>query len=389
MKRIFNVCAYGAVGDGTHDDSAAIQSALEAAVASSGCLYIPAGHFKTTRPLVLSGLKSQVAIRGDGPNISVLQAHDGNDVLRLDFEQLGAMQPWGLNLMDVGFRAVGRAGTAITVSYGNPEVTSDHYQPSTVLRNVVIASDHLGSWSNGINITAAWNITMTDVSVSGDSAGGNWNALSGSGIHLNRMCVNAHFSNVRCNFWATGIFYHAEGGGNTEGLFFSNCSLIAVQRGVWITGNGGEPAPRVSTVTLDGRIDRVPGWRRRGWFGGLSSGQRLDGAHNGRSVDCRNFATDPHDVWAFFGQLRRPGADRLRFECMALRAVHGGELPRDQLAREYFHELRNPELLQSGDGRIAQLRARPVQQCAERSGSRRSEQTRVRLESSGVNLQPV
>src|SRR5688572_31250047 len=149
VKRTFNITTYGAVGNGTHDDSAAIQSALEAAVAANGCLYIPAGNFRVTRPLGLADLRSQVAIRGDGPNISVLVAHDGTDVLRLSFEQLGAMQPWGLSLMDIGFRAVGRAGTAITISYGNPEVTNDHYRPSTILRNVVVASDHLGSWSNG------------------------------------------------------------------------------------------------------------------------------------------------------------------------------------------------------------------------------------------------
>jgi len=254
MKRTFNITTYGAVGNGTHDDSAAIQSALEAAVAANGCLYIPAGNFRVTRPLGLADLRSQVAIRGDGPNISVLVAHDGTDVLRLSFEQLGAMQPWGLSLMDIGFRAVGRAGTAITISYGNPEVTNDHYRPSTVLRNVVVASDHLGSWSNGINITAAWNITMSDVNVSGDSAGGNWNAMSGAGIQLNRMCVNAHFSNVRCNFWATGVYYNAAGGGNTEGLFFNNCSIIGVQRGVWITGNSAQPAPRVSTLTWTGGL---------------------------------------------------------------------------------------------------------------------------------------
>ena len=254
VKRVFNICTFGAVGDGTHDDSAAIQSALAAATAMNGCLYIPPGTFKVTQPLELAGLQSQVAIRGDGPNISVLVAHQGIDMLTLAFEQLGAMQPWGLNLMDVGFRAIGRAGTAITVSYGNPEVTSDHYRPSTVLRNVVIASDDLGSWSNGINITAAWNIAMSDVFISGDSAGGNWNAMSGNGIQLNRMCVNAHFSNVRCNFWATGIYYHAENGGNTEGLFFSNCSIIGVQRGLWITGNGAGPAPRVSTLTWTGGL---------------------------------------------------------------------------------------------------------------------------------------
>ncbi|MGH7945338.1 MAG: glycosyl hydrolase family 28-related protein [Opitutaceae bacterium] len=252
--RLFNIRTYGAVGDGTHDDSAAIQSAMEAAVAANACLYIPAGEFKITQPLLLNGLESQVAIRGDGANISIVVAHGGTSALSLTFEQLGAMQPWGLNLMAVGFRARGRAGTAITVSYGNPQITNEHYRPSVVLRNVVVASDHLGSWSNGISITAAWNISMSDVHVSGDSAGGNWNAMTGSGIELNRMCVNAHFTNVRCSFWATGFYYHAAGGGNTEGIFFTNCSIIGVQRGVWITGNSTTPAPRVSTVTWTGGL---------------------------------------------------------------------------------------------------------------------------------------
>jgi hypothetical protein len=202
----------------------------------------------------MAGLRSQVAIRGEGPNVSVLVAHNGTDVLTLGFEQLGALQPWGLNLADVGFRAVGRAGTAIIVSYGNPGATNDHYRRSAVLRNVMVSSDEHGSWSNGINITAAWNITMSDVFVSGDPEAGNWDAMSGNGIQLNRFCVNAHFSNVRCNFWANGFFYHAEDGGNTEGLFFSNCSIMGVKRGVWITGKGSGPAPRVSTLTWTGGL---------------------------------------------------------------------------------------------------------------------------------------
>lgn len=254
LEKTFNIRTYGAVGDGIHDDTTALQSALEAAVAAHGCLYIPGGRFKTTRPLALAGLQSQVAIRGDGPNISVVVAHEGTDALKLSFEQSGALQPWGLNLTDVGFEAVGRAGTALLISYGNPAVTNDHYRPSTVLRNVIVSSDQLGSWSNGINITAAWNITLSDVFVSGDSAGGDWNALTGNGIQLNRFCVNAHFSNVRCNFWATGFYYNAESGGNTEGLFFSNCSIIGTQRGVWITGNASAPVRRVSTMTWSGGL---------------------------------------------------------------------------------------------------------------------------------------
>ena len=44
--RPINICTFGAVGDGTCDDSAAIQSALAAATAMNGCLYIPPGTFK-------------------------------------------------------------------------------------------------------------------------------------------------------------------------------------------------------------------------------------------------------------------------------------------------------------------------------------------------------
>ena len=44
---IFNVKAYGAVGDGATDDSTAIQAALDALyTAGSGAFYFPAGNYR-------------------------------------------------------------------------------------------------------------------------------------------------------------------------------------------------------------------------------------------------------------------------------------------------------------------------------------------------------
>ena len=50
---VFNVRAYGAVGNGTTDDTAAIQAALDAMPADGGKLFFPLGAYKITAPLVL------------------------------------------------------------------------------------------------------------------------------------------------------------------------------------------------------------------------------------------------------------------------------------------------------------------------------------------------
>lgn len=59
----FNIRAYGAMGDGTHDDTAAIQAAITAAQAVGGTVRIPRGLYRLTASLVVS---SYVAIEGDG-----------------------------------------------------------------------------------------------------------------------------------------------------------------------------------------------------------------------------------------------------------------------------------------------------------------------------------
>lgn len=255
---IYELRDFGARGDGETDDSESIQRAVNWASERRGALHVPSGSFRFTRPIVRDCAWSPLSISGDGPNVAQFLA-DNTDGFDFSFSQIGAQQPAGLTLRGVGFRAIGRAGTALAIRYGSPPVTSEHFRPALRISEVNIESGDEGTWSNGIDIEGAWNPRLSDVFISGDPCGGNWNDLRGVGINLRGMCVNAHLSNVSANFFPTGLKIHAEGGPNTEGIFCSNCSMVGVRRGVWIQGNpffriGDELVPRISTFTWHGGL---------------------------------------------------------------------------------------------------------------------------------------
>lgn len=65
-----NALDYGAVGDGVNDDTGAIQDAIDAAVASNGVVYIPAGSYKTTAPINIYG---ECSVYGAGIGKTVIK----------------------------------------------------------------------------------------------------------------------------------------------------------------------------------------------------------------------------------------------------------------------------------------------------------------------------
>ncbi|MFJ4517448.1 glycosyl hydrolase family 28-related protein [Streptomyces sp. NPDC088816] len=68
----FNARQYGAVGNGTTDDSSAIQAAINAATAAGGgTVYVPRGTYRVGIPLIM---KTRVTVVGDGMDASTLVA---------------------------------------------------------------------------------------------------------------------------------------------------------------------------------------------------------------------------------------------------------------------------------------------------------------------------
>jgi len=56
-KRPINVKAFGAIGDGLHDDGLAIQAAIDFAARWGGSTRIPGGTYITTTPIVFGNLR--------------------------------------------------------------------------------------------------------------------------------------------------------------------------------------------------------------------------------------------------------------------------------------------------------------------------------------------
>lgn len=79
---VYNVVGYGAVGDGVTDDTAAVQSAIDAAeAAGGGTVYFPIGTYLITATLTIQ--TSKVRLVGDGPLNSIIKT--AGDITLLSF----------------------------------------------------------------------------------------------------------------------------------------------------------------------------------------------------------------------------------------------------------------------------------------------------------------
>jgi hypothetical protein len=108
----FNVQAYGAVGDGTTDDTVAIQAAWNAAAAVGGITYLPAGTFAVD-PAALGEPPTSLHLLGDGYK-SCLKIKDGVNNFRSLFIWSGATT--GVTIRNLRFdgNASGYGGTIQT-----------------------------------------------------------------------------------------------------------------------------------------------------------------------------------------------------------------------------------------------------------------------------------
>ncbi len=266
MKNVYDLYDFGAVGDGIADDSQAFNNAISASLRQKmGCVFLFPGDYYCPRVPVEYFLdKTRLSIMGLGANVSRLFLNSG---LRFAQTQEHINQPNALNISDIGLHASHPdSGIALTISYGNPSISTEHSFAGPRIRGVSVVSAGDNAWNNGILLEGVWNPTLDDVFISGSSAGGNWNNMRGSGVELRGMSVNAHLSNVRTNFWATGLLAHGvRNNKNTEGIFCSNCDMVGVQRGVWIAGDPSiQTAPRIHTLNwvggmIENRVGGVTG----------------------------------------------------------------------------------------------------------------------------------
>lgn len=96
VMTVVNVQGYGAKGDGTTDDTAAIQAAIDAAKAANSVVYFPSGIYKITATLNSKG----VSIQGAGSGVSNLYTEANIPMITYDTD---AGQVYYAFIKDLGF----------------------------------------------------------------------------------------------------------------------------------------------------------------------------------------------------------------------------------------------------------------------------------------------
>lgn len=157
---------YGAAGNGTTDDTAAVQAALTAVGATGGgTLYVPPGTY-----LLSSGLSAGagVSLLGAGPGVSVLsQSSTSANGITYNPTALSGISVSGLSIVGPGSGS--GVGLLIEANGGSAQATS------CVVENVAVKS--MGS--HGVQIVNGSGCSATGLNVS--SLGGNGVTITGSG----------------------------------------------------------------------------------------------------------------------------------------------------------------------------------------------------------------
>jgi hypothetical protein len=215
---------FGAIGDGTTDDTVAFQAAVNATTA----LFIPKGTYKLTAEIVLPN--NSIAIFGEGVNISVLEwTTSVTNGIYADH----TIDNTQVEFFNLTFRtSVAGGGNAINLSF-NAFVG---LEPTFICNNVQICGVFGGSgyWNNGILLNKGWNSVISSCWINGQY---NNTTLMSSAIVLDDLSVAVTVSRLFSYFTDKCIVL----GERCEGFKLNDSILVYHNYGIY-----SDPDPLIS-----------------------------------------------------------------------------------------------------------------------------------------------
>lgn len=202
-----NVKAFGAVGDGIADDTAAVQTAIDAVPQVGGRVYFPAGIYRVTQSLVINVGNRPVLLFGDGTS-----------------EQLH------------GAPAGGASTIVWDGAFAAPVISVSNNATQVAVRDLCI--DNVGVGANaathGIKVANSPNFALDNVLMF--PAPGLGFTTAGIELSDNNLLAGAHFYNVYTRNCAAGLKVNS-----VVGFLASSCRFIECGIGV-VLGAAGATA---------------------------------------------------------------------------------------------------------------------------------------------------
>ena len=158
LRDVVSVKDFGATGDGSTDDTTAIQAAIDALTSDSGgMLYFPAGTYKTTDVLTIetAGYTDSVHFVGSGKVSSIIkQTTTGKGVL-----EIGGRQH---SVRDIKLQGVEGDSSAVVLAFGETDNGND-------CNNNTVSNVSIKYGADGISMKDCWGIYVSDTHISAPS----------------------------------------------------------------------------------------------------------------------------------------------------------------------------------------------------------------------------
>jgi pectate lyase-like protein len=235
---VFNIKRFGAVGDGTTDDTGAFQAAVNALPPSGGKLYFPAGIYKLTHTVNITD--KPVALCGDGMNISVLrwtgQGMAGHNGIEYAASQQRIFTMYDLSLEAVPSLTTGTAlaGSAIKLTYPAQQSV---FETTIQFQRVYFSPLRTGNTWNP-TLTGGWTTcvegidanypNITDCTFLGTG-------LGTKGVSLSSNWNPDYIVIAKCNFIGMETAIVVNGPNSIGGLVVEGCDILSVGVGINIT----------------------------------------------------------------------------------------------------------------------------------------------------------
>ncbi len=304
----FNAKAYGAKGDGSTDDTTAIQSAIAAAsAASGGIVYLPQGTYLLSSPLTITS--NNVSLIGAGIGATVLKAKSGSEGIDMliigdNINTISKVRVQGILFNAANQKTGGKAiNVRIAFQLWLESINLENQYDALYIHNSTLIffsnsnireTSHNGVWwdndlQSGYDLYIN-NVCMDNPSVSNSGYGIYWNGGENLVIqncdveHFTQGFFIAPSAGRVCHF---GFFINAEfdtcgdncidinsAGGDVNGLTFTNgWTGTAVNYGVLISNGAGGLTSGIRFIG------------HKSYHNGLA-GFRLDGGSDIHLADC-------------------------------------------------------------------------------------------------------